>query len=69
MKVKLEKLGEKGITLIFLIIIILLVVAIVSVIIKGIFDFQTMGATIEEKLSNEEAYGKYVVYVPDNRKI
>ena len=57
--------SQKGITLILLIIVIIIMVAIVSMIVKGIFDFKTVGATSYKGIDNSEAVGKYVEYIPE----
>lgn len=57
--------SEKGIALIFLLIIIILLVTIFSMILKGIFDSKTIGASKAPKENYEELIGKYIEYTPE----
>jgi len=60
-----KNVNEKGITLISLIVVILITVVIASIVMKCIFDAQSIGAT-DIKENTEYLIGKYVDYVPEN---
>ena len=63
MKFVRERFSDKGIALIFLIVLIIVLISILAITLKSIFDFESVGATVEENISLEEVIRKiYRIY-------